>query len=83
MSAEVPPMSMPMRFAKPGALRRRSSRRRRPPPGPDSAVSTGVRRTVRALVTPPLDFISSSGAAMPCSVSALLEPLRHRPRPPA
>jgi len=38
-----------------------------PAAGPDSAVSTGERRTVRTLVAPPLDFISSNDAAMSCS----------------
>ena len=37
-----------------------------PAAGPDSAVSTGVRRIARVLATPPELFISSNGAEMPC-----------------
>ena len=66
MSADVPPMSIWIRFRAPVNWPTYAAPTA-PAAGPDRAVSTGARRTLSALVTPPLDFMSSSGAAMLCS----------------
>jgi hypothetical protein len=63
MSADVPPMSTPIRSLKPAASPTKAMPTA-PAAGPESAVSTGALRTLDVPATPPLDFISSRGASM-------------------
>ena len=68
MSALVPPISTVMRFSTPAATATARAPTT-PAAGPDSAVCAGARRIAAAPATPPFDFISSKGAAMPASAS--------------
>ena len=69
MSALVPPTSIEMMSPKP-AERPTDTAPTTPAAGPDSTVCTGWRTQVAALVTPPSDFMMSSGACRPSLSSA-------------
>ena len=73
MSALVPPTSIEMMSPKPGRARHahRADRRRRRGPTARSA-RAGARRSA-ALVTPPSDFMMSSGACTPSRVERLAQ----------
>ena len=69
----VPPMSQVIRSAlvPPAAPRARATAApaTTPPAGPESTVSTQRRAADSAVMTPPLDFITYSGAVKPASRS--------------
>ena len=69
MSALVPPTSIEMMSPKP-AERPTDTAPTTPAAGPESTVCTGWRTQVAALVTPPSDFMMSSGACRPTPSSA-------------
>ena len=64
----VPPMSQVIRSATPRA-RATAAPATTPPAGPESTVSTQRRAADSAVMTPPLDFITYSGAVKPASRS--------------
>ena len=69
MSALVPPTSIEMMSRWPAA-RATLTAPTTPAAGPDSTVCTGWRTQVAALVTPPSDFMISSGARTPSASRA-------------
>ena len=69
MSALVPPTSIEITSAKPAA-RAMLTAPITPAAGPESTVCTGWRTHVGALVTPPSDFMMSSGAFTPMASRA-------------
>ena len=65
-SVLVPPISNEMQSSTP-VLPATSMADITPAAGPERAVYTGCRMAVSAPITPPLDFMISSGASTPCS----------------
>ena len=66
--AVVPPMSNAIRSRAPATVPSRAAPAT-PAAGPEPTQKTGLRAAARALTTPPLDAMTSSGAAMPIRAS--------------